>query len=116
MEKCETCQFYDREGESDGKGPQWGQCRRQAPRLHPVNLKTYMIEGVWPHVRDDDWCGEWRTPLQRSRGEAPAGTRAPTAPAARPAMLTPLPAGSAPSAKAIAPPLTPATRPAGNSD
>jgi hypothetical protein len=19
-----------------------------------------MIEGVWPHVRDDDWCGEFK--------------------------------------------------------
>jgi hypothetical protein len=18
-----------------------------------------MVEGIWPHVRDDDWCGEW---------------------------------------------------------
>jgi hypothetical protein len=24
-----------------------------------------MVEGVWPLVRDDDWCGEWRA-LARS--------------------------------------------------
>ena len=61
MQKCVTCQFYDRRNSerSDGKGPSWGQCRRAAPALHPVNVKAYMIEGVWPHVRDDDWCGEW---------------------------------------------------------
>ena len=27
--------------------------------LHPVSVKSYLVEGVWPHVRDDDWCGEW---------------------------------------------------------
>lgn len=69
MDKCVTCQFYDRRnsGPADGKGPSWGQCRRTAPMLHPVNVKSYMIEGVWPHVRDDDWCGEWKV-LPR-RGE-----------------------------------------------
>jgi hypothetical protein len=24
-----------------------------------------MIEGVWPHVRDDDWCGDWKLMTQR---------------------------------------------------
>ena len=28
--------------------------------LSPITAKSYMIEGVWPTVRDDDWCGEWR--------------------------------------------------------
>jgi hypothetical protein len=37
----------------------WGQCRRQAPQLNPVTAKAYVVEGVWPLVRDDDWCGEW---------------------------------------------------------
>ena len=62
MEKCQMCQFYDRQNArpSDGKVTQWGQCRREAPMLHPINAKSYMIEGVWPHVRDDDWCGEWK--------------------------------------------------------
>ena len=56
MEKCIACNYYDRGAkETDSRGVQWGQCRRQAPMLHPVNQKTYMIEGVWPHVRDDDW-------------------------------------------------------------
>ena len=62
MEKCQKCQFYDRQNANpnDGKVTQWGQCRREAPMLHPINAKSYMIEGVWPHVRDDDWCGEWK--------------------------------------------------------
>ncbi|MEP7330194.1 MAG: hypothetical protein ABI777_13365 [Betaproteobacteria bacterium] len=52
---------------TDTRGVQWGQCRRTAPMLHPIVAKSYMIEGVWPHVRDDDWCGEWKMaqrPLQ----------------------------------------------------
>jgi hypothetical protein len=24
-----------------------------------VTAKAYVIEGVWPLVRDDDWCGEY---------------------------------------------------------
>jgi len=67
VQKCVTCQFYDRRNaeRSNGKEPSWGQCRRTAPALHPVNVKSYMIEGVWPHVRDDDWCGEWKVMARR---------------------------------------------------
>jgi len=25
-----------------------------------------MVEGVWPLVRDDDWCGEWHAPARVS--------------------------------------------------
>lgn len=68
MEKCQICQYYDRQNvkSHDGQATQWGQCRRQAPMLHPVNVKSFMIEGVWPHVRDDDWCGEWKLLARRS--------------------------------------------------
>jgi len=38
----------------------WGQCRRTSPHLNPLSAKSYLVEGVWPMVRDDDWCGEWR--------------------------------------------------------
>lgn len=70
MQKCLGCQFYDRRNAStnDGKGTLWGQCRRTAPLLHPLNAKTYMVEGVWPHVRDDDWCGEWKAGVRRPEG------------------------------------------------
>lgn len=69
VDKCVACQFYDRHmaKSTDNHGVHWGQCRRTAPLLHPINAKSYMIEGVWPHVRDDDWCGEWKVaqrPLQ----------------------------------------------------
>ena len=67
MEKCRSCQFFDRNNAAtkESKATQWGQCRRAAPVLSPLNQKPHMIEGVWPHVRDDDWCGEWRTEVQR---------------------------------------------------
>ena len=60
MEKCRSCQFFDRNNAAtkESKATQWGQCRRTAPVLSPLNQKPHMIEGVWPHVRDDDWCGE----------------------------------------------------------
>jgi hypothetical protein len=63
-----ACSYYDRQAgkETDARGVQWGQCRRSAPMLHPINQKTYMIEGVWPHVRDDDWCGEWKAGTRRA--------------------------------------------------
>jgi len=74
VQKCVTCQFYDRRnsGPAEGKSASWGQCRRTAPMLHPVNVKSYMVEGVWPHVRDDDWCGEWKVIARRPAADAPA--------------------------------------------
>lgn len=62
VEKCVNCQFYDRRRArpTDGKAPMWGQCRKHSPQLNPVTAKAYVVEGVWPLVRDDDWCGEWR--------------------------------------------------------
>jgi hypothetical protein len=62
VEKCVNCQYYDRRRArpTDGKAPMWGQCRRHSPHLNPVTAKAYVVEGVWPLVRDDDWCGEWR--------------------------------------------------------
>jgi hypothetical protein len=65
MEKCQTCQYYDRKKAAGGSAPSWGQCRRSAPQLNPINAKSYMIEGVWPTVRDDDWCGEWKLLARR---------------------------------------------------
>jgi hypothetical protein len=61
VEKCINCQYYDRRHAKplDGKAPLWGQCRRHAPHLNPITAKAYVIEGVWPLVRDDDWCGEY---------------------------------------------------------
>ena len=65
MERCTSCQYYDRNQRGgEAKIANAGQCRRSAPALSPLNQKSYMIEGVWPTVRDDDWCGEWKA-LQR---------------------------------------------------
>jgi hypothetical protein len=96
VEKCVTCQYYDRRnGAGDGKGPTWGQCRRTAPMLHPVNVKSYMIEGVWPHVRDDDWCGEWKIVPRRTEARIvdakPGSFMTPSHGTARVAALTPVP-------------------------
>jgi hypothetical protein len=62
VDRCQHCQYYDRNPSdgSGGKSAHAGQCRRHAPSLSPINPKTYMIEGVWPTVRDEDWCGEFK--------------------------------------------------------
>ena len=66
VERCTTCTYYDRhKGGGDAKAANAGQCRRNSPMLSPINQKSYMIEGVWPTVRDDDWCGEWKTQQRR---------------------------------------------------
>lgn len=60
MQKCIACQFYDRsDARSEDKGVRWGKCRRTGPIANPSMAKSYIVEGVWPSVRDDDWCGEW---------------------------------------------------------
>jgi hypothetical protein len=39
--------------------------------MNPVTAKkAYLVEGAWPLVRDDDWCGEWRAPMRTSMGRA----------------------------------------------
>ena len=62
VENCENCEFYDRRRgrPADGKAPMQGQCRRHSPHLNPATARAYVVEGVWPLVRDDDWCGEWK--------------------------------------------------------
>ena len=96
VEKCINCQYYDRRRArpTDGKAPMWGQCRRHAPLLNPVTAKSYMVEGVWPLVRDDDWCGEWRVltrmaeepiPETTALGAEQVPTQAPTHPRGAPA-------------------------------
>ncbi len=96
VEKCINCQYYDRRRArpTDGKAPMWGQCRRHAPLLNPATAKAYMVEGVWPLVRDDDWCGEWRVLTRMAEEPIPetvaataeqAPTAAPTRPRGAPA-------------------------------
>ena len=98
MDKCMTCQYYDRKSAKAvaGGAPSWGQCRRNSPQLNPVNAKSYMIEGVWPTVRDDDWCGEWKILARRVDSRVAEALNAPlmsgpqsmSAPGPRPAPLT----------------------------
>jgi hypothetical protein len=94
VEKCTNCQYYDRRQVNGVSGaPQTGQCRRTAPMLNPVNAKPYLIEGIWPTVRDDDWCGEWKVAVRRADGRSLEATNA--AVIGPKALATPLrPAGS----------------------
>lgn len=101
MNQCATCHFYDRRGAraSDGNGLARGLCRRSAPHLNPQNARTHSIEGVWPVVRDDDWCGQW-TQLRRIAPAPQAGPA--TFVASKPAVRAPAPTPAAGSAAAIA--------------
>ena len=106
MEKCVNCQYYDRHSArpSDGKAQvMWGQCRRHSPHLNPLgpsSKKAHMVEGVWPLVRDDDWCGEWKVLTRVTEDwvpEAPAAT-----PPAAPQPSAPARVRLAPVAAAVA--------------
>jgi hypothetical protein len=105
LEKCVGCQYYDRhEANVEDKGVRWGKCRRNVPIVHPVSAKAYMVEGIWPHVRDDDWCGEWVA--VKRKAEAPladARNLMMQTPAATPIRTAGLPGGS------LMTPLAPAT-------
>jgi hypothetical protein len=100
VERCTSCQYFDRQN----KAQSVGQCRRQAPALSPINVKAYMIEGVWPTVRDDDWCGEFRAQVRRGDTRDLMSAVVPhLAPQAVPTMrvATLPPAGAVPVALAI---------------
>jgi hypothetical protein len=94
LEKCVSCQFYDRnDAQVEDKGVRWGKCRRTGPVVHPMSAKAYMVEGIWPHVRDDDWCGEFVAGTRRGDG-APADPRNLLMPAPGPAVRPGSVAGS----------------------
>lgn len=58
--------------------------------LMPKANSGYVIEGVWPTVRDDDWCGEWKILPRR-----PAVAAVPVHGYAPPAQVVNLPAMAA---------------------
>lgn len=125
MRKCINCQYYDRDDgrAEDGVAQRWGRCRRALPTVNPVPAKAYMVEGVWPQIRDDDWCGEWTAVEQPGTQSRPATeTRMPdVALAPRASLMTPPLAPKAAAAFAAPPvaavvalqPMTPMTASAG---
>ncbi len=107
MDKCIGCHFYDRQNGSntDSRGSPVGTVPALGAALHPVNQKSFMIEGVWPHVRDDDWCGEWKALAapRRAARHADSMTPGPLLPigtasvarGARPSNVAPFASGNA---------------------
>ncbi len=108
MRKCISCQYYDRDdGRSDdGSAQRWGRCRRALPTVNPTPAKAYMVEGVWPQIRDDDWCGEWTAVEHPAMQSGPAlETRMPeVGPVPRAPLMTP-PAAPKPAVAFAAPPV-----------
>jgi hypothetical protein len=78
VERCIGCRYYDRgkTRNSEHGALRRGQCRRTAPVLSPINIKGAAIEGIWPTIRDDDWCGEWQAVERRPQRTAPEPARA----------------------------------------
>jgi hypothetical protein len=76
-----------------------GSCRRQAPHLNPVTAKAYVVEGVWPLVRDDDWCGEWEV-VTRAYDWAQQQSLPVSPQEAQPSRVRPAPADAAEAATA----------------
>jgi hypothetical protein len=114
LEKCVACHYYDRNiAKVEEKGVRWGQCRRNVPVVHPVTAKAYMVEGIWPHVRDDDWCGEWVAIKRKSDMALPD----PRNLMLQPSAPTPIRTAGLPPGSLMAPvaPSTDATTPAANS-
>lgn len=92
MSSCVNCQFYDRKSvrSVDARGLRWGLCRRDPPRLSPVLVKSHAVEGIWPTVRDDDWCGQWQVSKRPLADVVPAALNAvPARPAAPRAVIQP---------------------------
>lgn len=120
MQKCVACQYYDRNAaDTEEKGVRWGQCRRTGPIVHPLSAKTYMIEGVWPHVRDDDWCGEWAAGNRRPDSAATTAMSSlmqSGAAAARPVSPTPMFVTTEPSSEPVHPPISTLLRSQAGSD
>jgi hypothetical protein len=54
---CERCKFW----EEDGDIPNFGSCRRYAPKAvvsHPIDGPDSM-DTIWPRTKNNEWCGEW---------------------------------------------------------
>lgn len=63
---CRTCIWWMSDPPSALEkrlGPQFGECRRNAPRLQ-LSRHTDDCSSVWPPTSADDWCGEHRPDLQ----------------------------------------------------
>ena len=71
-EACHTCWFW-RQGASEHRGPEWGECRRLPPSLPPIEEEKLVHVGIWPHTAEDDWCGEWQAADPAGPAESPPG-------------------------------------------
>jgi len=59
MENCSTCKYF---AVIDGKV---GNCRRFPPVPFPVGPNN--VSTIWPAVRHEQWCGEWRQIIYLAR-------------------------------------------------
>lgn len=62
---CSQCIYFESVDNRDpsnldpsGRQRLGGRCRRHPPILRET---AYTSPGVWPYVKDTDWCGEGRT-------------------------------------------------------
>ena len=51
---CSNCVFFAKPDDSSFSS----ECRAYPPTFHPQQLS---LEGKWPAINDDDWCGKFKS-------------------------------------------------------
>lgn len=63
---CSNCRYGREEARgsvfASDRGAGWGSCRRNAPLVVavPSPERTAFLQGAFPRVQADDWCGEYQ--------------------------------------------------------
>lgn len=65
---CRNCYFFDPAPDEGGVGF----CLRHSPVLLP-GYEDDPLQGHWPSIHSDDWCGEYMPVRVREAPEAPTG-------------------------------------------
>lgn len=73
-EECETCRFWDDDGDAEDENPREGKCYRFPPVRNHLPAEEPGYEELPPHAfwsypktGGHWWCGEWK--LRREIGE-----------------------------------------------
>jgi len=54
---CKDCKYYAKSLRNPGG---CGYCHKSSPQISGDNVVGQQYIGIWPQVKDDDWCGEFR--------------------------------------------------------
>jgi hypothetical protein len=71
---CSTCRYGREEPRGTvfarDRGAGWGTCRRSNPHVIAIQSpeRTAFAQTAFPRVLEDDWCGQYESAGDRSRG------------------------------------------------